>query len=82
MYGGFYEVRAVVEHHGESVDCGHYRSVLRCAAGWMHTDDERVAVSVDWDLDRAKLSYLFWLVRARVEAPAEGLEQPPVAVDL
>ena len=78
----FYEVRAVVEHHGESVDCGHYRSVLRCAAGWMHTDDERVAVSVDWDLDRAKLSYLFWLVRARVAAPAEGLEQPPVAVDL
>ena len=56
--------------------------MLRCAAGWMHTDDERVAVSVDWDLDRAKLSYLFWLVRARVAAPAEGLEQPPVAVDL
>ena len=57
-----FQVRATVEHHGESVVTGHYRAVLKTASGWMHTDDNLVSSPVLWSRVREKLMYLIWLV--------------------
>ncbi|CAE7619848.1 unnamed protein product, partial [Symbiodinium sp. KB8] len=44
-----YLVKAVIEHHGESVQAGHYRAVLRVNQRWMLTDDGVAAIGVEWD---------------------------------
>ncbi|CAE7330741.1 unnamed protein product, partial [Symbiodinium microadriaticum] len=50
------QVRAVVEHHGESVVSGHYRAVLKTASGWIHTDDHAAPSSVLWTAERVTAS--------------------------
>ena len=59
------QVRAVVEHHGESVVSGHYRAVLKTASGWIHTDDHAAPSSVLWTAERESLMYLAWLIPAQ-----------------
>ena len=66
-----YQVRALVEHHGDSVVSGHYRSVLKFASGWMHTDDGVMPTPVLWTQAREQHMYLVWLV------PAQSLESRP-----
>ena len=65
------QVRALVEHHGDSVVSGHYRSVLKFASGWMHTDDGVMPTPVLWSQAREQHMYLVWLV------PAQSLESRP-----
>ena len=66
-----YQVRALVEHHGDSVISGHYRSALKFASGWMHTDDGEVPSPVLWSQAREQHMYLVWLV------PAQSFESRP-----
>ncbi|CAE7678489.1 unnamed protein product, partial [Symbiodinium necroappetens] len=66
-----YKVVSVVEHHGASVDSGHYRSLLKTSDGWLHSDDSIVAAPALWSAEREALMYLLWLVPAQ-EA---GVEQ-------
>ena len=66
-----YQVRALVEHHGDSVVSGHYRSVLKFASGWVHTDDGVAPTPVLWSKAREQHMYLIWLV------PAQSFESRP-----
>ncbi|CAE7444594.1 unnamed protein product, partial [Symbiodinium microadriaticum] len=66
-----YQVRALVEHHGDSVISGHYHSVLKFASGWVHTDDGEVPTPVLWSQAREQHMYLVWLV------PAQSFESRP-----
>ena len=59
------QVRAVVEHHGDSVVSGHYSAVLTTASGWIHTDDHAAPSSVIWSAERESLMYLAWLIPAQ-----------------
>ena len=70
-----YQIKAVVEHHGERVCEGHYRAVLRGPREWPHTDDGVVAAVTPYDRTRAQLSYLFWAVRA--QGVADSAACPP-----
>ncbi|CAE7427449.1 L96 [Symbiodinium sp. CCMP2592] len=60
-----YQVCSIVEHLGEAVTSGHYRSVLKMPDGWMLTDDHRTSCSVLWSVQREELMYLVWLIPAQ-----------------
>ena len=72
-----YLVKAVIEHHGESVQAGHYRAVLRVNQRWMLTDDGVAAIGVEWDATRASCCYLLWLERAQVDVGDTSADAAP-----
>ncbi|CAE7859687.1 unnamed protein product, partial [Symbiodinium necroappetens] len=75
-----FEVVAVVEHHGDRVTEGHYRSVLRLSdADWLHTDDHTCATCTAWSVERSRLAYLFWLIPAEEDAAPCAPELPSAA---
>ena len=63
-----FQVASIVEHHGDQVTCGHYRSLLKTSDGWLHSDDHLPAEPVLWSAEREMLIYLVWLVPARASA--------------
>ena len=69
-----FQVASIVEHHGDQVTCGHYRSLLKTSDGWLHSDDHSPAVPVLWSTEREKLIYLVWLVPARASAAVSASE--------
>ena len=60
-----FRLMAVVEHIGNSLDCGHYRAVLRIGTQWWHTDDSCAAIPVEWSIEFERRAYLLWLVPAQ-----------------
>ncbi|CAE7666393.1 unnamed protein product [Symbiodinium sp. CCMP2592] len=57
-----FKVQAIVEHHGEQITSGHYRSVLRVDVNeWLHTNDGQPAERICWSPERGSLAYLIWL---------------------
>ena len=72
-----HKVVSVVEHHGESVVSGHYRSLLKTSDGWLHSDDSIVAAPALWSADHEALMYLLWLVPAQeAGGSAFSLDRP------
>ena len=69
-----FQVRALVEHQGEGLLCGHYRAILRRQLQWWHTDDNRCAEPVTLTESLTRRLYLIWLTPARA---AHDHPEPP-----
>jgi ubiquitin C-terminal hydrolase len=52
-----YEIKAVVEHHGECVNAGHYTCVVKGIRGWVSVDD-RIVRPVSEDFVRNRNAYI------------------------
>ncbi|CAE7466581.1 unnamed protein product [Symbiodinium sp. CCMP2592] len=76
-----FQVAALIEHQGETLDCGHYRAVLRMDSSWWHADDSSASVRVEFTLDLQRRVYLALLVPARADVesdagPIELIDEP------
>jgi ubiquitin C-terminal hydrolase len=55
-----YELKGIIEHHGESANSGHYTAVVNNAGAWLHVDDQVVRpVSVDFVRNRIAYVLLY-----------------------
>jgi ubiquitin C-terminal hydrolase len=52
-----YELKAVVEHHGENAHSGHYTIVLQSVGGWVLADDHLVR-PVSADYAKSRMAYV------------------------